>query len=85
MDPGQAIDLTREALMLTLVLAAPVLGAALAVALIVSVLQAVTQVREQTLSFVPKILVTMAAMAAAGPWMIARLVEFSRRMFTAMP
>ena len=85
MDSGQAIDLVREALMLTLVLSAPVLAAALGIALVVSVLQAVTQVREQTLSFVPKILVTLAAMAAAAPWMIARLVEFSRRMFAALP
>ncbi len=67
--------------MLILAIGAPVLLVGLIVALIVSVLQALTQVQEQTLSFVPKILAMLLALAAFGPWMLARLVEFSHRMF----
>lgn len=85
MDASQATDLTRQAVMLVVILAAPALGVALAVGLVVSLLQAVTQVQEQTLSFVPKIIATLLALVVFGPWMIARMVEFSRSMFAALP
>jgi len=85
MDASQAIDLTREALGLVLLLAAPVLVTGLIVSLIVSVLQAVTQVQEQTLSLVPRILAMLAATAIAWPWMASKLVEFGRQMFGQLP
>ena len=85
MDVSQATDLTRQAVMLVVILAAPALGVTLAVGLVVSLLQAVTQVQEQTLSFVPKIIATLLALVVLGPWMIARMVEFSRSMFAALP
>ena len=85
MDASGAIDLTRQAVMLVVILAVPVLGIALLVGLIVSILQAVTQVQDQTLSFVPKILATLLALVLFGPWMIARIVEFGRDMFQAVP
>ena len=83
MNADAAIDLTRQAISLVIVLSLPVLGAGLAVALIVSLLQAVTQVQEQTLSFVPKIVAMLLALVVFGPWMMTRVVEFSRQMFAA--
>jgi flagellar biosynthetic protein FliQ len=85
MDASQAIDLVQRAVMLLLVVAAPVLLTALAVGLVVSVLQAVTQVQDHTLSFVPKVLAMLAAIAIAGAWMLERLVEFGREMFGRLP
>lgn len=70
---------------LTLVLGAPVLLTGLVVALVVSLLQALTQVQEQTLSFVPKIAAMLLAVLAAGPWILTRLVEFAQRMFGTLP
>ncbi|MFA6134529.1 MAG: flagellar biosynthesis protein FliQ [Phycisphaerae bacterium] len=85
MDANAAIDLARQAMMLTLILAAPVLATALIVAAVVGVLQAATQVQEQTLSFVPKILAVVIAGLMLGPWMLTRLIEFSRQMFGQVP
>jgi flagellar biosynthetic protein FliQ len=81
MDSSEAIELCRQAVTLMLVLGAPALLAALIVGLIVSLFQAATQVQEPTLSFVPKIIATLAAVMVAGPWMLQRLIEFSRQMF----
>ena len=81
MTPDQAIDLVRQALLLALLMAGPVLLVALVVALLVGLLQAATGVTEQSLTFVPKI----AAMALVGallfPWMISRLLDFAALMF----
>lgn len=77
----QAIDLGREAVMMMLVISGPILVLGLLVGLIVSLFQAVTQLHEQTLVFVPKII----AMAAAGvllmPWMARRMIEYSAELF----
>jgi flagellar biosynthetic protein FliQ len=81
MDAGEAIGLGRQAVMLMLILGAPVLLTGLLVGLVVSLLQAATQVQEQTLSFVPKIIAMLVAVVIAGPWMLQRLIEFSREMF----
>jgi flagellar biosynthetic protein FliQ len=85
MTGNEVIDLGRQALVLMLVLGAPVLLIGLAVGLVVGLLQAVTQVQEQTLSFVPKILATLVAIVLLGPWMMQRLIEFSRQMFGTLP
>ena len=85
MDAGAAIDLAREAAVLTLVLGLPILLTMLVVALIVSVLQAATQVQDLTLSFVPKIIAAFAAAMIFGPWILSRLVEFGVRMFSLSP
>ncbi len=82
MDTTEAIEMTRQALMLVLVLASPVLVTGLVVSLIVSVLQALTQIQEQTISLVPRILAMLTALVLTGPWMIERLVEFGGRMFS---
>ena len=85
MNAGEAIDLGREALMLTLAVSLPVLLTALIVGLTVAVLQAATQIQEHTLSFVPKIAAVILAVAIAGPWMTYRLLDFARRMFGTLP
>jgi flagellar biosynthetic protein FliQ len=85
MDATQAVNLGRQAVMLVLTLAAPVLLVGFVVALVMSVLQALTQVQEQTLSFIPKIVAMLLAAAIFGPWMLGRLLEFSQTMFGTLP
>jgi flagellar biosynthetic protein FliQ len=82
MDLAQVTGILQETLWLTLELAAPLLIAALVVGLGVSVLQAATQVNEQTLTFVPKIVVTLAVFAWIFPTWMGLLVDFTRRLMT---
>ncbi|MEQ9453284.1 MAG: flagellar biosynthesis protein FliQ [Phycisphaeraceae bacterium] len=82
MTSEYAIDVVREALMLTLLLSLPVLAIALIVGLSISILQAMTQIQEQTLTFVPKILAMGAVTIMAMPWMALKIMEFSARMFS---
>lgn len=77
----QAVELVREMLTLMLVLSAPVLLAGLMVGLFISILQAVTQIQEQTLTFVPKILGMAVVTMALAPWIAMQILEFARRMF----
>lgn len=78
-------DLARDALWLTLTLAAPVLLAALAVAFVISLFQATTQILEPTLSFVPKLIVVGVVLVFLGGWMGGQLVEFARTLLTDFP
>jgi flagellar biosynthetic protein FliQ len=75
----------RDALMLLLMISLPVLGVVMAVGLLVSIFQAVTQVHEATLAFVPKLLAAVAVFAIAGPWMLSTLVDFIRRTIESIP
>jgi len=84
-NPQAVITLGQQALYTMLMVAAPMLIAALVVGLIVSVLQAATQINEMTLSFIPKLIAMMAALVIAGPWMITFFVDYMRRMFEAIP
>lgn len=84
-NPQAVITLGQQALYTMLMLAAPMLLAALVVGLIVSILQAATQINEMTLSFIPKLIAMMAALVIAGPWMITFFVDYMRRMFEAIP
>jgi flagellar biosynthetic protein FliQ len=81
MTVPQAIDTVREAFSLMLLISLPILAAALVVGLFVSVLQAVTQIQEQTLSFVPKIIGMGIVAMMAIPWIVVRIMEFASRMF----
>ncbi len=81
MDMEQAIDIVRETLMLMLLLSMPILAAALVIGLVVSLLQAVTQVQEQTLSFVPKIIGMGLAAIFVLPWITNEIMDFATRMF----
>jgi flagellar biosynthetic protein FliQ len=75
----------REALTLLLMISMPVLGVVLAVGLAVSVFQAVTQVHEASLAFVPKLISAVLVFAIAGPWMLSTLVDFIRRTIETIP
>ncbi|MBN1944063.1 MAG: flagellar biosynthesis protein FliQ [Bradymonadales bacterium] len=75
------LQVTREALVLILLLSAPAVLAALVTGLVMSLLQAATQVQEQTLGFVPRLIAVFLALAAAGPWIGAQLVRFTGLLF----
>lgn len=81
----QLTDVTRQTLLLMLLLSTPVLIAGLAIGLFVSIMQAVTQIQEQTLSFVPKIIGMVLIAILAMPWMLAKLMAFSTQMFGPLP
>ena len=85
MTPTTVIDLGRQALELTLLISAPLFIAALATGLIISIFQAATQINEQTLSFVPKLIATFIPLVLAGPWMITMMTDFIRRLFENIP
>ena len=85
MTPDQAIQIAREAMIVTLLLAAPMLGFGLLVGLVVSIFQAVTQINEMTLTFIPKIIAVAAALAIFMPWLIRTLVDFTTDLFTSLP
>ncbi|MFA7237642.1 MAG: flagellar biosynthesis protein FliQ [Phycisphaeraceae bacterium] len=81
MTPDQALDLVRQTLMVTLIISAPILMAGLLIGLVISIFQAVTQIQEQTLSFVPKIVGMAVVTIAVAPWIYTQLAEFARLMF----
>ncbi len=85
MTPTTVIDIGRQAVEVTLMVAAPLFGAALITGLLVSIFQAATQINEMTLSFVPKVVAIFVTLIVAGPWMITMLTDFIRRMYTAIP
>ncbi len=85
MTEGQILQLGQQAMWVAFLLAAPVLGIGLAVGLVVSVLQAVTQINEQTLSFVPKIAAMALAFLILGSWMLQILVGFTRHLLQGLP
>ncbi len=81
MTPDQAVDVVRESLMTALMVAAPILGIGLVIGLAVSIFQAVTQIQEQTLSFVPKIVAMAVVAMVIVPWAYVKIAEFAVRMF----
>jgi flagellar biosynthetic protein FliQ len=85
MTPEMVVSIGRQALEMTLMLAAPLLLTALAVGLIVGIFQAATQINEMTLSFIPKLLAMAAVLAITGPWMIRQLVEYTRGLIESIP
>ena len=85
MTPTTVIDLGRQALELTLLVSAPLFIAALVTGLLVSIFQAATQINEQSLSFVPKLIATLITLVLAGPWMITMMTDFIRRLFESIP
>jgi flagellar biosynthetic protein FliQ len=85
MDPQAAIDLVREALLMTLLLSAPVLVVAMIVGLVAGLLQAVTQVQEQSISFVPKLVAMLVVLSASMPWLLTRMIEYFRGLVENIP
>ena len=85
MDNGFVIEVANEAVKVTLMLAAPMLIGALVVGIAVSLFQAVTQINEQTLSFIPKIVVIVLAMVLLSPWMMETMTSFTRDLYINIP
>ena len=85
MSGDLVIQLGQEALMIVLIVSAPMLGLGLAVGLAVSVFQATTSIQEQTLAFIPKIIAVFVAILIFGPWMLRIMVEFFSGIFTGLP
>ena len=85
MTPGDVLQLFGDALFLVILMVGVIVVPSLLIGLVVSVLQAATQINEQTLSFLPRLLATMVAMILAGPWLLTQLTEFSTRLIHAIP
>lgn len=85
MTQETVIYLAREALGVALLVSAPILGLSMLVGLIISILQATTQIHEQTLTFIPKIIATVIALLIFGPWMLTTLLHFAETLFTELP
>lgn len=85
MENEFAIEVVGQAIRVTLMLAAPMLLGALVVGILISIFQAVTQINEQTLSFIPKILVIIAALVIFSPWMMETMVTYTQDLFTSIP
>ncbi len=79
------VELTHQAVRVTLMLAAPMLLGALIIGILVSIFQAVTQINEQTLSFIPKILVIIGSIVIFSPWMMETMTSFTTELFTSIP
>jgi flagellar biosynthetic protein FliQ len=85
MTPETVVTVGRQALELMLIVAAPLLLAALLVGLVVSFFQAITQLNEQTLSFLPKLVAVSLTLVVVGPWMITTLVDYLQRTLIGIP
>ncbi|MDY7105277.1 MAG: flagellar biosynthesis protein FliQ [Actinomycetota bacterium] len=79
------IDILRDALWVGLMVSGPILGVSIAVGTIISLLQALTQVQEMTLTFVPKLVAIAAVILILGGWMLNQLVEFTQRLYESVP
>ena len=84
MNEAVVLGLMKEALTVSLLVGAPILGVTLVVGIVVSIIQAVTQVNETTLTFVPKLIGVFVAMLIFGPWMMETLLNFSSGLFANM-
>lgn len=82
MDTGQVADLLRDAIGVALRLASPMLLLAMLVGVVVAIFQAVTQIHEQTIGFVLKLIVVVAVLLVAGGWMLDTLQDFTRQVFS---
>jgi flagellar biosynthesis protein FliQ len=85
MNAQMVLTMGQEALITLLMVSAPLLGVVLLVGLLVSLFQAITQIHEATLAFVPKLVAAMAVFAWAGPWMLNILVDYIRRTIESIP
>ncbi|EJN08276.1 flagellar biosynthesis protein FliQ [Herbaspirillum sp. YR522] len=85
MTPESVMTMGRQAMEVTLMIAAPMLLTALMIGLVVSIFQAATQINEQTLSFIPKLVGVFLALIVAGPWMLTVIVDYMHQMFSGIP
>lgn len=85
MDAQDAIELGREAIMLTLLIGSPVLVAGMVVGLLIGLAQALTQIQEQTVAFVPKLVAMVFVLALTMPWLIDQLTEYTTTLIEQIP
>ncbi|MFT7405235.1 flagellar biosynthesis protein FliQ [Zhongshania sp.] len=85
MNADTVIELGRQAMNVTVLLAAPLLLSALAAGLAIGMFQAATQIQDMTLSFIPKLVVLVVVLGVAGPWMLGQLLDYTRQLFTMIP
>jgi len=82
---ASVLTLVQKGMMVTMLVSAPMLLAALIAGLIVSIFQAATQINESTLSFIPKLIAIFAVMLVAGPWMLSTMTDYMRELITQIP
>lgn len=82
MTPDSIMGLAQSSIYLMILVLAPILGVALAVGLIISIFQAITQIQEQTLAFAPKIIAVFVSLLFFGPWMLTHLVDYTRNILS---
>lgn len=85
MTPENVMDLTHSTLLVTAMIAAPLLLTALVTGLVIGMLQAATQINEATLSFIPKLLVLVLMLFVSGPWILRVLIDFTRNLYASIP
>lgn len=85
MSPMQVVSLGQDAVMVALLIAAPLLGTGMIVGLIVALFMATTQIQEMTLTFVPKIISVLIALIVFGSWMLITMVDYTRNLFESIP
>ncbi|HXA99836.1 MAG TPA: flagellar biosynthesis protein FliQ [Steroidobacteraceae bacterium] len=85
MTPENVMDLAHKTLLVTSMVAAPLLLIALITGLVIGMLQAATQINESTLSFIPKLLMLVLTLFVAGPWILRVLIDFTRDLYAAIP
>lgn len=85
MDPQDAIDIGRQALLTAMLIGAPVLIVGIAVGLLIGLVQALTQIQDQTIAFVPKIIAMALTVGLCLPWLIEQMMEYSRDVITDIP
>lgn len=85
MDADSVVNIGRQAMEVTILLAAPILLISLAVGLVVAMFQAATQINEMTLSFVPKLMAVSAVLMGAGPWLLRQIVGFTQKLIENIP
>lgn len=85
MNPQDAVDLGRDAILTTLLISSPVLVVGVLVGLLIGLAQALTQIQDQTVSFIPKILAMVAVLGFCLPWMLQRMAEYSQELIGNIP
>ena len=85
MSSDLGVQMAREALFMVMLISAPMLGLGMLVGILVSVFQATTQIQEQTLAFIPKIVAVFVAILIFGPWMLRLLTDYIRELFVNLP
>lgn len=85
MTPEVVMDIFADAFMLTIMMLLVIVGPGLIVGLVVSMFQAATQINEQTLSFLPRLIVTIATLMIAGPWLLTKFMDLFNRLYSSVP